>query len=124
MPMSVDLDRLRGLLARGAESDDLDFKATWDPRQKPDLIELCKDIAAMESLPDGGYIVVGADDHGSPSGMFAPEAARDFDEQKIRSRVAAVLGEPIDLSAALHRIESNDFLLIGVGPNRDGMRIM
>jgi len=124
MPMSIDLDRLRGLLARGAESDDLDFKATWDPRQKPDRIELCKDIAAMESLPGGGYIVVGADDYGSPSGMFAPEAAGDFDEQKIRSRVAAVLGEPVDFSAALHRIESNDFLLIGVGPNRDGMRIL
>lgn len=124
MPMSVDLDRLRGLLARGAESDDLDFKATWDPRQKSDLIELCKDIAAMESLPNGGYIVVGADDHGHPSGMFAPEAGRDFDEQRIRSKVAAVLGEPIHLGAALHRIESNDFLLIGVGSNRDGMRIM
>jgi len=124
MPMSVDLDRLRGLLARGAESDDLDFKATWASRQKCDLIELCKDIAAMESLPDGGYIVVGADDHGSPSDMFTPQAARDFDEQKIRSKVAAVLGEPIDLSAALHRIESDDFLLIGIGPNRDGMRIM
>lgn len=124
MPMSVDLDRLRGLLARGAESDDLDFKVTWDPRLKAELIELCKDIAAMESLPGGGYIVVGADDHGAPSGMFTPEPVRDFDEQKVRSKIAAVLGEPIDLSAALHRLESNDFLLIGIGPNRDGMRIM
>lgn len=124
MPISIDLDRLRGLLARGAESDDLDYKATWNPGQKSDLIELCKDIAAMESLPDGGYIVIGADNYGAPSGMFKPDAARDFDEQKIRSKVAAVLGEPIDLSAALHRIESNDFVVIGVGPNRDGMRIM
>lgn len=124
MPMSVDKDRLRLLLARGAESDDLDFKATWEPGKKSDLVELSKDIAAMESLPDGGYIVVGADDHGVPSGMFAPEEARDFDEQRIRSKVAAVLGEPIDLSAALHRLESTDFLVIGVGPSRDGMRIM
>ncbi|TFC27617.1 ATP-binding protein [Cryobacterium sp. MDB1-18-2] len=124
MPMSVDIDRLRLLLARGAESDDLEFKSTWDPQQKSDRVELCKDIAAIESLSDGGYIVVGADDHGAPSGTFAPEQARDFDEQKIRSKVAAVLGEPIDLSAALHRIESNDFLLIGIGSNRDGMRIM
>ncbi|WAB82720.1 ATP-binding protein [Microcella daejeonensis] len=122
--MSIDLDRLRALLARGAESDDLDFKATWHPGHKADLTELCKDIAAMESLPGGGYIVVGADDRGLPSGLFAPEAVRDFDEQKIRSKVAAVLGEPIDLSAALHRVECNDFLLIGVGPNLDGMRIM
>lgn len=82
MPTNVDVDRVRGLLARGAESDDLDFKATWNPGLKPDLIELSKDIAAMESLPDGGYIVVGADDHGGPSGMFAPDGPRDFDEQK------------------------------------------
>ncbi|OII21327.1 RNA-binding domain-containing protein [Frigoribacterium sp. MCBA15_019] len=78
----------------------------------------------MEFVPDGGYIVVGADDHGSPSGMFTPQAARDVDEQKIRSKVAAVLGEPIDLSAALQCIGSNNFLLIGIGPNRDGMRVM
>ncbi len=122
--MSVDLDRLRALLARGAESNDLDFKATWDPRHKPDRIELCKDIAAMESLSSGGYIVVGADDYGAPSGLFTPRPASDFDEQKVRSQVASVLGEPIDFSAALHHVESSDFLLIGVGPNRDGMRIM
>ncbi|GEP49271.1 hypothetical protein MSA03_27790 [Microbacterium saccharophilum] len=122
--MNVDLDRLRALLARGAESDDLDFKATWDPQRKAELIELCKDIAAMESLSTGGYIVVGADDQGAPSGMFTAAPARDFDEQRVRSKIAAVLGEPIDLSAALHSIESNDFLLVGVGPNLDGMRIM
>ena len=124
MPLSVDLDRLRSLLARAAESDDLDFKATWDPTLNADLIELCKDVAAMESLSAGGYIVVGADDHGAPSGRFAPTRPSDFDEQKVRSRIAKVLGEPIDLSAALHLVEGSHYLLIGIGPNRDGMRIM
>lgn len=124
MPLSVDLDRLRALLARAAESDDLDFKATWDSTQNADLIELCKDIAAMESLSAGGYIVVGADDHGAPSGRFTPTKPSDFDEQKIRSRIAKVLGEPIDLSTCLHVIEEHHYLLIGIGPNRDGMRIM
>ena len=61
MSLSVDLDSLKGLLARKAETDDLEFKSQWDPDQKADLIELCKDIAAMESLPDGGYIIVGVD---------------------------------------------------------------
>ncbi|PPF53450.1 hypothetical protein C5C13_15095 [Clavibacter michiganensis] len=124
MPITVDMDRLRLLLARGAESDDLEFKSTWDPQQKSDRVELCKDIAAIESLSNGGYIVVGSDDYGAPSGTFTPDQDRDFDEQKIRSKIAAVLGEPIDLSAALHRLEANTFLLIGIGPNRDGMRIM
>lgn len=124
MPLTVDLDRLRALLARGAESDDLDFKSTWDPGQKGDVIELAKDVAAMESLASGGYIVIGADDHGQPSGTFKPTSLRDFDEQKIRSRIAAHLGEPIDLSAAAHNLDGSHFVVIGVGPNRDGMRIM
>jgi hypothetical protein len=61
----------------------------------------------MESLSEGGHIVVGADDHRAPSGLFTPASARDLDEQKIRSKVAAVLGEPLDLSAALHQVGIN-----------------
>lgn len=118
------MDRLQGLLVRGAEADDLEFKSQWDPAQKADLVELCKDIAAMESLPEGGYIVIGADDHGAPSRSFIAEPERNFDEQKIRSKVVSVLGEPLDLSVALHPIGTDSYLLIGVGPNRDGMRVM
>lgn len=124
MSLSVDLDSLKGLLARKAETDDLEFKSQWDPDQKADLIELCKDIAAMESLPDGGYIIVGVDDHGEPSGRFTAEPGRTFDEQKIRSKVASILTEPLDISVALHHIDDHSYLLIGVGPNRDGMRVM
>jgi len=124
MPKAVDLDRLRTLLAQGAESADLEYKSTWDPKEKPDVMELCKDIAAMESLTAGGYIVVGADGQGAPSGMFTPVDVSDFDEQKIRSKIAAMLGEPIDFNCALHVLGSNQYLLIGVGPNRDGVRIL
>lgn len=124
MSLSVDMDRLQGLLVRGAEEDDLDFKSQWDPAQKADLVELCKDIAAMESLPEGGYIIIGADDHGAPSGSFIAEPERNFDEQRIRSKVASILGEPLDISVALHHIGTDSYLLIGVGPNRDGLRVM
>ena len=94
MTMSVDLDRLRALLAQAAESDDLDYKATWDPREKSDLIELCKDIAAMESMPTGGYILVGADDHGSPSGMFAGDPASNFMSRRSGPRWPLRLASP------------------------------
>jgi len=124
MPMTVDADLLRSLLARAAESDDLDYKSTWDPGERSDLVELCKDIAAMESLSNGGYVVVGCDDRGNPSGTFSVTDSSKFDEQRIRSRVVSVLGEPIDLSCALHRFGDHDFFVLGVGPNRDGMRIM
>jgi hypothetical protein len=124
VPLTVDLDRLRALLARGAESDDLDFKSTWDPAQKGEVIELAKDVAALESLASGGYIVIGANDNGQPSGKFEPTSLQDFDEQRIRSKIAAHLGEPIDLSASTHTLDGAHFVVIGVGPNRDGMRIM
>lgn len=124
MPLLVHLDQLVALLARQAEASDLDYKGTWDPASKPDLIELCKDVAAMESLPAGGYVVVGATSSGDPSSLFAPGKASDYDEQKIRSKVARTLGEPIDFSSALHTWQGNSYLLIGIGPNRDGMRIM
>lgn len=124
MPQPVHVDQLVALLRRKAEATDLDYKAKWDHASKPDLIELCKDVAAMESLPEGGYIVVGATSSGDPSGSFAPSKASDYDEQKIRSKVAKTLGEPIDFGSALHTVQGSSYLIIGIGPNRDGMRIM
>lgn len=124
MPQPVSEEQLISLLRRKAETTDLEYKATWDPSVKADLIELCKDIAAIESEPTGGYIVVGATSFGEPSGLFKPMRPADYDEQKLRSKVVKTLGEPIDFSSALHTWEGSDYLLIGVGPNREGMRIM
>ncbi|MFJ4295613.1 helix-turn-helix domain-containing protein [Curtobacterium sp. NPDC089689] len=124
MVKPVDVDVLSALLRRAAEMPDLEYKSTWNPGDKRDLVELCKDFAAMESLPDGGYVVVGANDDGSPSGTFSPANPRDYDEQKIRSKVVKVLGEPLDLSASLLVWENSTYLLIGIGPHQDGLRIM
>lgn len=124
MAIDPNEDLLRALLARGAETDDLDFKATWNPQRTSDLVELCKDVAAMESLPSGGCIVVGALDNGSPSGMFAPTNPKDFDEQRVRSKIVALIGEPLDLKIALYVLGSNTFLLLKVGANSDGMRVL
>jgi hypothetical protein len=124
MPLPVHLDQLVALLRRKAEATNLDYKTTWNPADKGSVVELCKDIAAMESEAGGGYIVVGADDFGNPSGMFNPTNPADFDEQRIRSKVVRVLGEPIDFSSALHTYEDNHYVLLGIGANHDGMRIM
>lgn len=124
MPLPVHLDQLVALLRRRAEATDLDYKTTWNPADKGSVIEVCKDIAAMESEASGGYIVVGADDFGRPSGTFNPTNPADFDEQKLRSKVVKVLGEPIDFSSAFHTYEDNQYVLLGIGANHDGMRIM
>jgi hypothetical protein len=124
MTLAVDLDVLRSLLARGAESDDLDYKSAFDLSAKSSVMEIVKDVAAMESLVSGGYIVIGADDAGGPSGTFDARDASSFDEQRVRSKIVSYLGEPLDFSSALHSVDGQPYLLIGVGPNRDGMRIM
>lgn len=124
MALSVDRDQLVTLLHRGSEAPELDYKVSWDPGVKSELIELCKDVAAMESLPSGGHIVVGADDFGNPSRMFSPPDLPAYDEQRLRSKIASVLGEPLELAVALHELGENRFLVIAVGPHADGMRIM
>lgn len=124
MPLFFDHDQLIALLHRSAEAPELDYKSTWDPAVKRDLVELCKDIAAMESLPGGGHIVVGATDEGAPSGSFSPADASAFDEQKLRSKIVSVLGEPLEFGSALHEWQENRYLVIAVGPHPDGVRIM
>lgn len=122
--MDVGLDVLSALLRVGIESEGLEFKRAWDPTSRGELLELAKDFAAMESLPGGGYLIVGADDSGAPSGKFAPAQRVDFDEQRIRGKLAAVLGEPLGIDVALHEIDGQPYLIIGVRPHPDGLRVM
>lgn len=49
------------------ETDVLDFKSGFDPRQPGEWCELIKDIVAMANS-GGGSIVIGANDDGTPSG--------------------------------------------------------
>lgn len=122
--MDVSLDALRAVLRRGFEAEDLDYKSTWNPTARREVLELAKDIAAMEALPEGGYLVVGADDEGRSSGVFHVPDRSVFDEQQIRARFAAALGEPLSLNIALHRLDGHPYLLVGVNPHPDGFRVM
>lgn len=64
--MVVD-DALLLALGRTSETDDVDFKSTFDPLANRDWLELIKDIAAFANS-GGGYILVGLNDDGTPSG--------------------------------------------------------
>jgi len=71
----VSEEKLRQLLAEQAESASLDFKSDCDLRNKPDQVELAKDVGAMQM--HGGFIVLGADDRGQPMrGLNADRAVR------------------------------------------------
>jgi hypothetical protein len=124
MANDVTSETLQELLARGAETDDLDYKSSWDPSNKEEVLELAKDVAAMESLPEGGYLIIGADDRGRPSGTFHPQNEGDFDEQRVRGKFVSLLGEPIAIRVALHDLQGNWYLLLAVSSHPAGVRVM
>lgn len=60
----MTLEQLEHLLAVGHESEQLDYKRACNLNDKRAVVELAKDVAAMQIV--GGYIVIGADNQGTP----------------------------------------------------------
>lgn len=117
----VNEEKLRQLLAEQHESELLDYKRKCDLASTPDLIELAKDIGAMQV--DGGFIVVGADDHGNPTSDLTQPAARLYDEATIRAKVRRYLPPQLDLRAAVHLLDGRYLAVLAVGPNPYGFAI-
>jgi len=117
----VSEEKLRQLLDEQAESAALDYKSDCDLRDKGALVELAKDVAAMEM--HGGFIVIGADDRGQPAGTLKPDTAGLFDEAKLRAKLLKWIPEPLDLLAARHEVAGSWMVIIYVGPNPQGFVI-
>jgi hypothetical protein len=117
-------EKLRSLLAEQHEQSSLDFKRSLDlaatASGRRDTVELAKDVAAMQSEPAGGYLVVGADDHGAAVPDLTPQLARHFDEATVRQKLARYLAEPFTVRCAVHQIDGNTVALIYVGPSDHG----
>lgn len=117
-------EKLRSLLAEQHEQSCLDFKRSLDLAAtavgRRDTVELAKDVAAMQSEPTGGYLVVGADDHGAPVPDLTPQLAKHFDEATLRKKLARYLAEPFTVRCAVHQVDGNTVALIYVGPSEYG----
>jgi Putative DNA-binding domain len=117
----VTLEKLAQLLAEGTEFDTLDFKADIDLRDRKDIVEFVKDVAAMMAM--GGYIVVGADDHGQAT-PWPADHQQMFDESTVRSIIAKYLREPVEIAVAVHTVEGATYALVYIAPHRDGFAVM
>ena len=114
---SVDAETLAQLLALGGERDWLDFKSQCDLSEKRDQVEITKDIGAM--MIAGGYVVIGADDHGRAAGEPAhPEL---FDPAKLHAKVARYIAGQFELRVGIHQHQDQTFVLIYVAPHPDGL---
>jgi hypothetical protein len=114
---SVDAEALAQLLARGGERDWLDFKSQCDLSEKRDLVEVTKDIGAM--MITGGYLVIGADDHGRPAGE--PAHLELFDPSKLHAKVARYISGQFELRVGIQQHQGQTFVLVYVAPHPDGL---
>jgi hypothetical protein len=114
---TITLEKLRTLLAFGSELDDLDYKEYLDLSKtgQKDKIELVKDLAAMQSLPTGGYIVAGVDGAGKPSDRLGKLVEAEFDPANLY-RMASNYLPTIQVRAATHQVDGVTLAIIYAGP--------
>lgn len=124
IPVRADLseENLRQLLVMGCETTTLDYKVCCDLRDSAQILELVKDIAAMQIL--GGYIVIGADDHGNLSNALTKEHLRAYEQASLTAKVRKYLSEPFDLRARHHHLDGHDVILLYVGANDSGIAVL
>jgi hypothetical protein len=110
-------EKLSDLIARRTEYPELDYKSRIDLQAKDrrDLIELTKDIGAMQVR--GGYILLGIDDDGSLSGAMDEVELRPFDEASLTAKVEKYLTGPLGLATRVTSRESHVIVAIYVNPH-------
>ena len=117
----VSEEKLRQLLDEQAESAALDFKSECDLSQKPALVELAKDVGALQMR--GGFIVFGADDRGRPTGGLTKGTVPLFDEARLRSKLRKWIPDPLELLSARHEVDGTSLVLMYVGASPLGFAV-
>lgn len=116
---SVTLAQLHHLLAIEHETGALDFKETCDLSDRRAIVEMAKDVGAMQI--DGGWIVIGADNSGVPVPPGIADKDRQlFDEANLTPKLAKYIPGPFELHTAIHVIDGCTLAVIRVVPRVDG----
>ncbi|MEV4116967.1 hypothetical protein [Nonomuraea sp. NPDC049695] len=119
----VNREKLLELLALQTEYPELDFKAGCDLRRgctdhKRNLVELAKDVAAMSVV--GGYVVIGVDKRGAPTGRLTDAQVEMLDEARLRPMLLSWLPDSLVIRTQAHDVEDAQVALVYVAPNPAG----
>jgi len=114
----VNREKLRELLALETEYSTLDFKSGCNLVDKRDQVELAKDVGAMSAR--GGFLVIGVDGRGKPTGDLTAEQAKLFDEARLRPKLLKWLPESLEICSQVHEIDGHQVALVYVSPNPAG----
>ncbi|MBM2821413.1 MAG: hypothetical protein HW413_159 [Thermoleophilia bacterium] len=106
------------LLALEAEYPELDFKERIELATTEGRVELAADVGAMQVR--GGYVIIGVDGKGTPSGGLDDVDVRLFDEANLRTKLLKYLPEPLQLRSAVHDVHGHTVAVIFVGPHPSG----
>jgi integrase len=126
----VDVDgtitdaKLTQLLDLGHEYEDLDYKSRLDLRSKSKRAEVdfVKDVAAFQVL--GGYIVLGADDHGKLTGGMDDVDLRPFEHASLVSKLESYVPGPLTLTSRVFERDGHKVVLICVHRSPRGFAIL
>ena len=114
----VNREKLRELLALETEYPTLDFKSGCDLGKTRDRVELAKDVGAMSVR--GGFLVIGVDGQGKPTGDLTVEQAKLFDEAQLRPRLLRWLPGSLEICSQIHEVDGSQVVLMHVSPNPAG----
>jgi hypothetical protein len=114
----VSREKLMELLALQTEYSSLEFKGVCDLDHKPHVLALVEHCGAMSVR--GGFIVVGVDGRGSPTGTLTQSQARRFDEAHLRPKLSRWLPDSLQLASQTHELHGCLIVLIYVAPNAAG----
>jgi len=114
----VSDERLSELAALQAEYPELDYKSRIDLATTEGKVELAKDVGAMQVR--GGYIVVGVDDQGQPTGDMDGATLAPFDEANLTQTMQRWLPSTIELRTRVAERDGHVVVLICVVPHSSG----
>jgi len=86
-------------------------------------VEFAKDAISTGNLPDGGYIVVGVDDHGAPAHDQSPVVAEQFDSAALRAKVTRYVEAPVQIVSQPHEVDGRTVVVVYVAANPDGLPV-
>ena len=108
-------------MSSGSERRELDFKASCDLSDRKALVEIVKDVAAFAVY--GGYLIIGADEHGVPTGELTETHAELFDEARLRPKVAQYV-DGLTLHSQSVEFDEGWVAVVCVVPHPDGWAVM
>ncbi|WP_410593655.1 helix-turn-helix domain-containing protein [Amycolatopsis sp. lyj-23] len=114
----VNREKLRELLALETEYPTLDFKSGYDLKEKHDQVDLAKHVGAMSVR--GGFLVIGVDGQGNPTGSVTAEQAKLFDEARLRPKLLKWLPDTLEIYSQVHDLDGHQVVLVHIAPNPAG----